>query len=438
MGFSSITSVLWRRRYVILGVLVVMLALSPLTLRALRPTYQGVSHVMLVADSKDASSLVGVSDLPDLIMSTEVITRAKNAIHLDTPVDSLRAKITAKAALKSQILPITVRDKNPRLALELPNALADSLTSYFHDVTTRQYDQLTSFLRESMSHKRNEVKQLDARLQNAVVADSFVGSDKGVDLLTARLDDLEAQRGQAFATMVADQAQATQSKQLGDMKDVVQAQVLQSDPVYQSIRAGHAKDAALLSQTRAQYTDKFPGLPGLVQQVKSEAQSVSVASKTALAAGYGASTAYAQAVTDGRHASTLVAGDQARLAALDKQLAKENQRISDLPHNGVIANALRLQRDAANADYVLMSNRLSTTLANQAQAASLNSLVVVDRATAAYPRIPQAVLAMLAALVMLTLAIGSAFAAEFLDPRIANAGDVERLYGHPIIGSLGN
>ena len=82
--------------------------------------------------------------------------------------------------------------------------------------------------------------------------------------------------------------------------------------------------------------------------------------------------------------------------------------------------------------------RLTDTQANQAAAASLGSLVVIDRAVEAGPRIPRLAMDVIVAfmLVALTIAVGYAF--DVLDPSLRSPESIERLYGIPIIGNLGS
>ena len=435
---KSFADVLWRRRYAVISVLVAALLLSPLFLHVIKPTYSATAHVMLVNDSANANGgLIPASDIQTLVLSQSVLQHVIKDLNLPDSPDDLRPRISAKVGLKSNIVPISYRDKNPRLALAIPNALADATVAYYHELSAGQYDLLGTALKASMRDERYHIHHLDQQLQNIVARDAFVGSEAGRGTLTQGLDTLLQARGQAYASMVADQAQSAQSQKLGDMAPVVKAQALAADPVYQNVKLGEAKDVAALSEMQAGYTDKFPALPALVDKVGRESASADRAKNTALAQGYGNSAAYAQVVTDSRHAQALVAGDKARLQAIDQQLATEQSRVTDLTKNGVFADALRLDRDSAEAAYQAMALRLSTTEANAAQASALSALVVIDRATEASPKIPQSALAFLLGLLIIGLAIGSAYALEFLDPRLRTPADIERLYGHAVIGNVG-
>ena len=76
-------------------------------------------------------------------------------------------------------------------------------------------------------------------------------------------------------------------------------------------------------------------------------------------------------------------------------------------------------------------------LADQAQAGALASTRCNGPvATTASPRIPSIIMATIVALIILALAIGAAFLAESLDPRIRTSADVETLYGSPHLGKI--
>jgi capsular polysaccharide biosynthesis protein len=101
-------------------------------------------------------------------------------------------------------------------------------------------------------------------------------------------------------------------------------------------------------------------------------------------------------------------------------------------------NVLRAQREGAKNSYAATILRLNETQANQAAAASLGSIVVVDRATDAGPRIPRLAMDIIVAFILLALTIGIAYTIDVLDPALRSPDAIERLYGLPIVGNLGS
>ncbi len=436
MSLRSIGDVLYARKWVVVSVLILALLAAPLFLRMLRPTYQATAQVVLVGSPQSQNYVVQAEDIPDLAMSTEVLQRARTRAGVSDDIDTIRSKMSASMSPRSSVMPISYRDKSARKALAIPNALADSLVDEYHDLASRQYDQQIAKLRSQLSLEQSTIRELDVRLQQAVQKDSYAGQDNALTALSTRLNDLDSQRATANAQYVADRASANTQSAKGALGDVFREQALASDPYYGALRAGQAKDAAELAAERAGYTDAYPGLAGLKEKVSRETAQVDRASQAASSAHIGAGATYAQYTLGQRTAAAQVAGDQARLKAIDAEVSATLAHIRNLPQSGVATNALRLQRDAAAGAYQQVEIRLQNTIAEQTEAASLNSLVVLDHATSATPRIPTTMMALLLAVLILGLAIGSAYAAEAVDPRIRSRQAAEELYGTPNFGSV--
>jgi uncharacterized protein involved in exopolysaccharide biosynthesis len=438
MKVRPFNEVISSRRWIVAAVLVAALSASPLLAKIISPTYQGTASLALVQDFAGKAPVFSSGDVPELITSYDVVNGVKNALHLEEPVDVLRSKILMKVTLKSSVIPITFRDKDQQRAVAVTNAVADATVAYYHQLAARQYDRLLSSLQSQMAQQAHTIQAVDARLQSAIQTDSFAGSDKALDTISARLDELQSQRAQANATLIADRATAASQANEGDLRKVIGEQAMASDPVYQSLRQTQAKDDAQYQTERAGYTGAYAGLAGLKEKVELESASAEQAGKRAVAEHTGASQALATVLLTQRQANAQVAGDQARVSAIDNAIAETQQRLHDLPNIGVNADSLRVQRDGASAAYQQLAVRLQNTLADQAEAASLGSLVVIDHATSATARLPALALATILACLIVGVAIGSAYAAEALDPRIRTAVDIERIYGAPHIGSVGS
>ncbi len=436
MKFRSFATVLWERRWFVAGVLVLALVMSPFLIGMTRPTYTATSEVTTVGNP--INSVLSGTDLPELILSSAVLERVRSQLHLQDSIESFRGATSVKASPRSNVVPVTYRSKNPSRALAMANAIADATVYEYKDLATHQYDQVIDTLHSQLADRQAKIRDLDSRLQRAVQSNSFVGSPQALETISGRLDELESQRGQVYATYVADQAasSAGNSGQQGALGSVIREQALASDPVYQALRTGQSKDVAEYVQQKAGYTDSFPGLAGLKEKVDLESAVVKRSADSSAAAHAGASPTYAQVILAQRASAAQVAGDYARLSAIEAQIATTRGRLSDLPRDGVAANQLRLQRDSAASAFSQLELRLQTTLADQAQAASLGSLIVLDHAMSAEPKISRSVLSIMIAALILALAIGSAFAAEALDPRIRTTEDAEALYGAPHIGSV--
>jgi len=437
MNIRSFATVLWERRWVVLAIMVLAVLASPIIAKLIRPTYQATAEVAPVGDAK--GGILPLGDLPELVLSVPVMSRVKAQMRLSDSVDSIRSATVIKMSPRSAVLPITYRSKNAAFALSMANVIADSTVYEYKDLAARQYDQVIDRLRSQLANQQLNVRNMDTRLQQAVQHDSFIGSASALEAISTRLDDLESQKATAHAALVGDQATMSAGGNASDqagLDSVIREQTLANDPMYQALRSNQAKDVAAYDTTKAGYTDAFPGLAGLKEKVDREGADVGRAAQVSVRDHRGASQTFASVLLQRQASEARVAGDNARLQAIDSELGTTNKRLADLPRYGVAANQLRLQRDSAASAYQQLQNRLQTTLADQAQAASLGSLIVLDHATSAAPKIPRQAMVILIAVLILAAAIGSAYAAEALDPRIRTAGEAEALYGTPHIGSV--
>jgi uncharacterized protein involved in exopolysaccharide biosynthesis len=433
---NSFVAMLQRRRLVLIITFSVGLIALPYILMKVKPTYIATSHVLMVG--KD-SSMIPSSDMAMLTTSQPVLERIARRFHLGSDTSSILSRIDAKASLKSNVMPISFRDHDRRQALLITNALADETVAYYKELSGGQYDQMISYLTTAAEKEKNRIRTIDQTLQRAAQTDTYVGSDTALETITTRIAELQTQRATAYATLVSDEAiAAAQSAQPREIAGIVKNEVLTNDPYVQALRAGQARDAARLEFERAQFTEGYPGLPGMSDQVQREKSVLSSAEKLAVSGSPSSSASYAATVLARRNAMAVAAGDRARLSAIDTQIAREESYLRDLPGTGSAVNLLRAERDGAKTSYAATLARLTETQANQAAAASLGSLVVVDRAIDASPRMQRLVMDIIVAFILLALAAAVAYGIDVLDPALRSPEAIEKLYGIPIIGNLGS
>jgi uncharacterized protein involved in exopolysaccharide biosynthesis len=427
-------SMVQRRRTLLIATFVVALIALPFLTIVIKPTYVGVAHVMMVG--KD--SMMPSADMGTLTMSAAVVDRINKRFSIGDP-DLLRSRIDAKANLRSNVMPIRYRDKDPKLARLITNALADETANYYKELSGGQYDLLVRFLESALKKDSDQMQAIDARLQQAAQQDTFVGSDHALEDITARIAALQTERSSAYATLVSDQAIASaQSAQPNEIAGIVRHEVLASDPFVQALKAGQAKDAAQLEFERAQFTALYPGLPSLRDQVERETSVEQSAERAAMAGQPSSSASFAATVLARRNALAVVAGDRARVAAVDSQIAAEQQHLRDLPGTGASVNLLRAQRDSAQAAYAATVLKLDVTKSDQAAASSIGAIVVIDHAVDASPRIPRLALDVIIALLLIGLTLSLGIAVDVLDPSLRSPEAVEKLYGIPVIGNIGS
>ncbi|GAC1539590.1 MAG: hypothetical protein NVS2B17_14990 [Candidatus Velthaea sp.] len=431
------TDVLWRHRLLVIVVFALLVGVALFFVNTLQKQYVAGANLLVVNGTTRDDPTLSSPDLPSIATSTVVLTRMEQALGITTPLVNIKRHLVVKPpAYRSSILRIEYTDNQPDRAMSISNGVADQLTRYYREISTARYDEDLRSLESEMSKQHDLTRRIDmqVRAHGASAAVPDRGSD--ADLAANRMGDLETTRALAAATLQGDIANANALKIGASMKSkVVRYEVLHSDQAYKDLQQSAATSQVALENARASYTAAYPALPALAQKAKSLNSAVDSEARRALKSSDAFSPAEASMVTDQQKANAIVQADRAKIAAYDELLARERVRSNALPSLG----ALRLEREAASAAYLAISARRATALANRADALSLGSVVVVDRAIATDAQVGLGKNKLLAMFTLLAfaLALGSAFLADQLNPRLRKTSQIEDLYGHPVVATLG-
>jgi capsular polysaccharide biosynthesis protein len=348
----------------------------------------------------------------------------------------LKSNVSASVLGRSSIMAVSYRDQSADRAIGVTNAVSDELSRYYGEISSHRYDVNVDRLSAELDDQARQVRALDLQMSRVVRANPYVVSDKSLDDITEQLALLSVRRADAQAQLDADRAMAQTMGPNATSASTARHEILADSPAYQAVRAAAAKDQAEFVSDRAGYTSDFPGLPGAMAKLASESEAVKQAESRALADpdAYSPSAAATAAQRDRQRA--VVTGDEAHVRQLDTLIASQQANLQDVPTTGSSYAELRAKRDAVQTEYTALAARRATALANRAEASSLGSVVVLDRALRADTQLAgnRTRAALVALVLILALAVGAAFLVESLDPRIRRAEDVEELYGVPVVG----
>jgi len=431
-----------RNRIVVAVVALVMLgaAISYLVL-APRQYLAGANVLVVNGNTRDDPTLSS-PDLPSIATSTVVLERVRKDLGLDISLKEMKKGLSAKPPpFKSSILRIQYTDSDGARAAQIANGVADELALYYRDISTKRYDADLTALNAELAKQSDIIRKIDREVtaRGGAIGDTSAtpgaSADSSVD--PAQLSTLERDRALANATLQGDLAHLDSVRlSTGARQQLSQRDVLQNDPLYQNLRTEASADAAALAKMRAVFRPSYPELPALENKVNSLNAAAAAEERRALSAPHAFSPSLSAADADERKAEAVVAGDRAQVAAFDDLIAEQHDRTNSL---APLAQ-LRLERNAAKENYLAISSRLAAALANRADALSLGSVVVVDRAIASETQIVglgRGSLSIILAFLIVAVSIGSALLADSLNPRLRRISQVEMLYGHPVIATFG-
>ena len=402
-------------------------------------TFVGVSHVVLVAESGARDPSVSIVDLPSIATSTVVLQRVRDSLQLPMSLINLKAAVSASVLGRSSIMAIGFRDRSSERAIAVSNAVSDQLSRYYDEISSQRYDVNVNRLSTELANEAARMRSIDQRMGAIAATNPFVISVKSVDDITTQIATLQSRRAEVLSQLQGDQAMADTTAPSDGLSKTARHEILTSDPAYQAVRQLAAKDSAELASIRAGYSQGFPGLPGAVAKVSAESDFAKRAEARALADKNAYSPSQAGTIALHTRQMAIVAGDQARLKQFDDLIASSEANLRDVPTTGNEYDQLRAQRDAVQTEYAALATRRANALANRAEASSLGSVVVLDRAIKADTQLAgsQTRAAAVAFVLILSLALGAVFMVESLDPRIRRPEEVEELYGIPVVAHFG-
>lgn len=441
--FEDALRVIWARRMVVFAVILAGVVASFIGFKLARPTYAATATVLMNAGGQGAvvsdGGFLG-NDMPSLLMSDTVLTRFEHQEHMDgAPFSSLRKTIDAEILPESGIMPITYKAPDAKAAIEGANALAGDLRDYYRELSTRRYDDLANYLSNALVGERAKIEDTDRQLNRLVATDPYFTQAEAGEAIGAQLLALNQQRDQVEATMESSAVSAALAgTRMSDMAPTIKSELRTADPYYDVLSTQIAKDRTAETELEAQYTNKYAGIQSLQQQIKLSDQVLATEQKRAEAQDPGNSATYGALLRDRDNTRAVYEGDQAQLAAIDRQIEAAEAHLNRLPQLGAKVAALRLDHDAANSAYQILAEQRTLTLSQQAQMAALGSVTIADFATTAEPSIGKSALLIpvAAMLSFVVLALALPFGLEMIDRRLRRRETIEQLYGRPLIGTV--
>ena len=423
-----------RRIYVIVAICGCGAIVAPFVPMILHPTYHATAR-LLVVNEVSKTTVDASADVPTIAQSGAVLERVKDRLKLDGDLEDFRRRVKAKVPAHSSIMEITAGDRDADRAATIANAIADETVLYYRQIATQRYQDVTQQLGQTIVQLRSQIDGVNKRLQKVSVDNPYANSDKASDDLTAQIGTLKMIRNQAYADLLADRATSSALADQGSkIGGIVDREALKNDPVYTALEAQIAADEATLAVQNATYTSANPALISVREKVALERSQLQDAKAAALQKRADSSTTYATQTLAERSAAGKVAGDEARLRALDTEIADDERHLRDTFGPGASVQVLRAERDAAQQQYLAVTQRLSTAQADQTQAASLGTLVVVDRAVAytALWKLVFTLFPLIYALFVCALAVAAAYGLETIDRRFRDSREIEEFYGRPV------
>ncbi|MEH1911084.1 MAG: polysaccharide biosynthesis tyrosine autokinase [Nostoc sp.] len=296
VDIRQLSSILLRRRFLILGVSCVVMSAASLLAVIAKPTYQSNMQILVSSNlSQGAQSNnipVGADTQIKLMLSSKLLQKAVNILHSDYSNITLedinsQTQQKKKSSLEvtpeeggiganqvfSQVFKVSFNDDDPVKAQRVLQALEKVYQNYNKEQQQERLNQGLAFVNarlpeikkevskaeKNLEQFRNKHKILDPEVQSKILLESLADIQQQLQSTRANLQDVNA-RYDNLEQQIASSSQQNER---------ISSRLNQSSR-YQALLSEIQKTELALAKERVRYTDDYPSVQKLKQQRQSQ------------------------------------------------------------------------------------------------------------------------------------------------------------------------
>ncbi|MFB2769077.1 GumC family protein [Pelatocladus sp. BLCC-F211] len=306
---KQISTILFRRRFLILGISCVVISVAGILALKAKPTYQSSMQLLVSSDIAEAETASNISTNTNkntgeytfkgveynpqlgLIFSSKLIQKAVNSLHSEYPdltVEDIKGKhknpqkrplaITVIDAgggtnqVFGQVFELSFESNDPIKAQKVLQALQKVYKDYELQQRKQRLDQALNFVNVRLTKIKQEVKQAEGNLEKFRKKYNLIDPEVQGKILLENLAEIKKQLQTTRA-----QLQDVQARHKNLQKEIayspqnipLPSPVSQSNS-YQSLLDEIQKTELSLSEERQRFTDDSPVVQNLIQQHQSQ------------------------------------------------------------------------------------------------------------------------------------------------------------------------
>lgn len=340
---------------------------------------------------------------------------------LDVAAAQLGAALEISPIRNSHLVQISWVSKDPDLAAQVANAVADAYIGFNVETSYTASDQASEFLVNQIGNLRREMAALEESLQSYGELKRIVSIDDTSNITLKALGDVAAKRTAAQTRLAEKEAawMAASSTQAAALKEVLASELIaRLKQEYAAVEADYVEKSR-------QFKDEWPGLQQLrskLDQVEErlDTETESIARNVRL----NAEAEYRQAKQE--------------LGNLDALVSRQEEAAQHLKRDAVefasLQGEVQKKRETLAA-LMARQNEMALSTRLKDMDASSSNVRVVDRARpAAVPFRPRKALNLALGLMLgLALGVGLALFLDYLDSSIRTPAEIGRLVKLPVL-----
>src|SRR5690554_1368249 len=450
---------LWAKKWLIIILVVIAAVVGYFYSQQMTRIYQTSTLVMVKEDSgvsdifsSQFSFVSGggnkIANYTEIIKSrnilkkviTELNLRDEESAELISP-ESLRDSISINGNRDTNLINITVTYKDPVIARDIANKLVEVFINENQDLNRTDLKNASEFINTQLAKVQEELAVLEQNMLEFKEENQVILPDENMKNTLNRLTQLESNRTEALfeleeARLSLNEYRAYLEK---EEQQIVSSKTISSNPLITQNRSRLVELEIKLAGLREIYTEKHPEVIRVKREMEELNKSLeSQVSELVSSRSETRNPLYQNLRERVITLENSIITAEARITALDDLIASITEELGKLPEKEL--ELTRFQREARVAEnlYTILMEKRSELQIQEAMQSS--DIAVIDPAvvkeTPIKPRVKLNVL--IAVFLAAILAVFIIFFMEYMDNRIKEEKDIERLTGLPVLGVIPN
>jgi polysaccharide biosynthesis transport protein len=440
-----------RRRYVVvLEVAVAITIAAALTAQVKTPVYRATAMIALMAVQQKGEDRIptppATAEQSDPKLQVRRITSAaildRVRLNLDLgPAFDLRSAVTTNLVESSQnssVVAISAKDNDPLRAQKIADEVANVFAGEAETGGVYATERALKFVEEQMTSMREQLSVQESAIENFKRnhPPESQGGDAGAATRLARVVSLQSELESLDTQMkeVAGQLHQT-TAQLATTPEKLSVEQMVPNPMTNSLRQQITQLEVERTAKLAEYTDNSPEIRQLEQQIRNLKRMLA-GEKSSVIGEVQEALNPVRAELESRRAQLefTLTGLQARKSALERLRAQHRSDVATLPAQQTEVARLERKRSILESLYNMLQSRYYELQIAKAQ--QPRTVEILQQATEpTSPVEPNKVMYYAVGLVLgLILGLVLAGLVDHFDDTFADADELERLLGLPVLG----
>jgi len=443
LGLQHYSEILWRRKWIILSIFVIMFSISAIWISVSKPVYK-VNSLVAVKNQlfyrPPMLSFAPGTDRPDLSLHGESYVEIINGLPFAEKVANALAAQSTPAEPEEVHGSLHAEFKEPDLilihathldkerAVVIANGAAETFVSDTKDSVRAELISAAQFLQSSMEQSARNLHESEAAITRFKEGMGFVNINDEIANLKSTISAFEKERAAIQTQIQVLESHRNEILKLAKITNASGDSIPLDDPQVEDLR----KLQTMLSEARLRYTDSHPAVVNIQSQIKDiEAKMRSLLS----ASGSSLSPERYLALRDDLIKTVAQLSDhKIALESWDKQIGEVKSRLANFPQKQNQLESLEAKAGEDKQRYNSMRDKLDNI--NIQKEMVQGNASIVDLAKAPLPATQKSTNFAMALVVSLLLALGFGFIAEFADATLRSPEDVTRALGLGFLGSI--